>query len=167
MRVILAISVTLLLLAGCASTPPERAETPSPAVEPQTGEAAGDLVAVLEEQHRRWRGTPYRYGGRSPAGIDCSGFVQVTFSERLARSLPRTTRQQARRGEPVAAAALRAGDLVFFRTGGGKLHVGIYVEGGHFLHASTSRGVTLSRLDNPYWSRHYWQARRILTPART
>lgn len=154
--------LTLLLLAGCASTPERGQGAATPGPEPEAVQTGGDLVAVLEDQHARWRGTPYRYGGRSRSGVDCSGFVQLTYTERLERSLPRTTRQQVRRGEAVAMSELQPGDLVFFRTGGGKLHVGIYLERGRFLHASSSRGVTVSALGNPYWSRHYWQARRVL-----
>lgn len=163
MRSALPALLAALLLAGCASTPPDQGNGGSAVSDPApAGDPGEGLVAVLQDQHGRWQGTPYRYGGRSRSGVDCSGFVQLTYAERLEQPLPRTTRQQARRGEAVAAGELRPGDLVFFRTGGGKLHVGMYLEQARFLHASTSRGVTISELDNPYWSRHYWQARRVL-----
>jgi len=152
------LTLALLLLGGCASVPesgpPAALEAQGPAPV-EGGSAAGELVAVLEGQHERWRGTPYRYGGHSRSGVDCSGFVQVTYREHLGHDLPRTTHEQARHGDGIATSELRAGDLVFFRTGGGKRHVGIHLEGGRFLHASTSRGVTISTLGNPYWSRHF------------
>ncbi|MBB3140281.1 C40 family peptidase [Halomonas organivorans] len=117
---------------------------------------------ALLSEHQRWLGTPYRLGGTTRRGIDCSALVQRVFSEAFGLSLPRTTSQQVREGEAVSRDALRPGDLVFFRPPGYYRHVGIYVGQGRFLHASTSRGVKLSSLDNRYWRRHYWQARRPL-----
>lgn len=121
---------------------------------------------ALLAQHRRWVGTPYRLGGESEHGIDCSALVQSVFNETFRLALPRTTRGQVRTGVSVDRDELRPGDLVFFRPPGLYRHVGIYVGDGHFLHASTSRGVMLSDLDDRYWQRHYWQARRALAPAR-
>lgn len=121
---------------------------------------------ALLDQHRRWLGTPYRLGGTTERGIDCSALVQNVFSDTFRLDLPRSTGEQLHAGEPVAREALQVGDLVFFRPPGAYDHVGIYVGDGHFLHASTSQGVTLSRLDNAYWQRHYWQARRTLSPTR-
>jgi len=120
---------------------------------------------ALLAQHERWVGTPYRLGGTTQRGIDCSALVQTVFSDTFRLALPRTTGEQVREGAPVAREALRVGDLVFFRPPGPYDHVGIYVGDGYFLHASTSQGVMLSRLDNVYWQRHYWQARRTLSPS--
>ena len=94
-------------------------------------------------------------------GIDCSGFTLVTFGNRFGVSLPRTVEQQARLGVNVPRHALHAGDLVFFKTGFKTRHVGIYAGDRKFLHASTSQGVILSSLDNPYWRAKFWQARRL------
>ncbi|PIE24267.1 MAG: glycoside hydrolase [Neptuniibacter caesariensis] len=125
-------------------------------------QSSSPITQALLRQHQVWRGTPYRLGGNSKNGIDCSGFTQVTFTERFHTQLRRTTKDQVTQGKPVSKSMLQPGDLVFFKTGGKKVrHVGIYLEDGVFLHASTSRGVTLSRLDNPYWRQHYWTARRI------
>lgn len=149
---------TLFLLPGCASQPPE----PTAHTTPRATAAVHDneIVSVLHDQHSDWAGTPYRLGGNSRQGIDCSAFVRTTFQQHFGRTLPRTTRAQTAVGNPVEPARIEPGDLVFFRTGRNKRHVGIYVEGGRFLHASTSRGVTLSELDNPYWSSTFWMARR-------
>lgn len=120
--------------------------------------------AALLAQHERWAGTPYRLGGTGRGGIDCSALVQNVFNETFRLELPRTTAEQVQQGTPISRAELQVGDLIFFRPPGRYDHVGIYVGDGYFLHASTSRGVMLSELDNSYWQRYYWQARRTLEP---
>lgn len=122
------------------------------------------IQQALLAQHERWVGTPYRIGGTSFQGIDCSALVQNVFEETFRVSLPRTTGEQVHQGKPVSRAELVPGDLVFFRPPGQYDHVGIYLGGGRFMHASSSRGVMISRLENRYWQRHYWQARRTLEP---
>ncbi len=118
---------------------------------------------VLSDQLVKWRGTPYRYGGLSRSGIDCSGFVYRTYRERFGIQLPRTTRQQSDLGTRIRKKDLLPGDLVFFKTGWGEggLHVGIYDTQNQFIHASTSRGVMRSSLNNVYWRKVFWQARRL------
>lgn len=145
------------LSAGCATAP-----EPAPVQEPPRGGASVlPLTDALYAQHREWEGVPYRLGGMSKRGVDCSGFVHTTFRSQFGVELPRTTESQLGIGRSVDRDGLQSGDLVFFRTGNGKRHVGIYVENRTFLHASTSQGVTLSSLDNPYWASAYWQARRV------
>ena len=121
------------------------------------------VIARLNDQLSGWHGTPYRYGGMSRRGVDCSGFVSITFRDRFDLQLPRETRQQAKIGTEIDKDDLLPGDLVFFKTGSGEsgLHVGIYDTDNQFIHASTSRGVMRSSLDNVYWSKKFWQARRI------
>ena len=151
-------------LVGCASPysgPTQSRNTAQPVYTVLIPSEQAEVRQALETQYRRWRGVPYRLGGNSKAGIDCSGFTQTTFHEQFNQPLPRTTEAQARLGQQVSASELKAGDLVFFRTAVKVRHVGIYMGGGEFLHASTSRGVMISRLDNPYWQQHYWQARRL------
>lgn len=140
-----------LLLTGCASSP-----------DSSLGQSK-QVSQHLNYQLKQWKGTPYAYGGTSQKGIDCSGFVQRTFNEKFNISLPRMTSQQAQVGEKVSKNELKAGDLVFFKTGrgGNGLHVGIYDKENTFIHASTSQGVTRSFLSNQYWQKHYWQARRL------
>ncbi|WP_148254391.1 C40 family peptidase [Aidingimonas lacisalsi] len=121
---------------------------------------------ALLEEHRRWVGTPYRLGGESEYGIDCSALVQAVFDESFDTHLPRTTQSQALQGHQIRREQLEAGDLVFFRPPGVYRHVGIYVGEGRFLHASSSQGVILSDMDNIYWRRHFWQARRPMEPTR-
>ena len=124
----------------------------------------GLVRQALLAQHERWVGTPYRLGGTTERGIDCSALVQHVFLDTFRLELPRSTGEQVHEGTPIARDELQAGDLVFFRPPGAYDHVGIYVGDGYFLHASTSQGVKLSRLESDYWRRHYWQARRALEP---
>mgnify|MGYP001152023595 FL=1 len=143
-----------LLLAGCSHHAP-----------PPNGRLADSItvIAELNDQLNRWHGTPYRYGGMSRRGIDCSGFVYLTFRDRFNLQLPRSTRAQTDIGTRIDKEQLLPGDLVFFKTGRGEngLHVGIYDSDNQFIHASTSQGVIRSSLDNSYWQKTFWQARRI------
>ncbi|MBE2894172.1 C40 family peptidase [Spirabiliibacterium falconis] len=120
-------------------------------------------IAQLSEQQTQWKGTPYVLGGKSRRGVDCSGFVQVTFAQRFNIQLPRTTKAQAKQGVRVNKRDIQTGDLVFFKTGRGPngYHVGIYVKDDLFLHASTKGGVIYSSLNSPYWKKVYWQTRRL------
>jgi cell wall-associated NlpC family hydrolase len=103
-------------------------------------------------------------GGTDKGGVDCSGFVTTVYKNVFHTDLPRTTAAQLTTGTPVKRSALKAGDLVFFRPPGYPRHVGIYLDENRFLHASKSRGVTISRIDGYYWKRYFWTARRVLSP---
>ena len=116
----------------------------------------------LHSAHSIWRGTPYRLGGNDHSGIDCSAFTQTVFREYFDESLPRNTRQQIQEGSGIRRQHIRPGDLVFFRTDRGVLHVGIAMEDGDFLHASVSSGVMISNLSDSYWAGRYLGARRVL-----
>ncbi|WP_428610051.1 NlpC/P60 family protein [Sedimenticola sp.] len=163
MRRLILISL-LLLLSACGGVttrpPPAGALVGDARLRPVEDDKT--LLMRLYRQHQVWRGTPYRLGGQSRSGIDCSGFVQLTYRSQLGRSLPRTTSQQAGFGIPVNRAELMTGDLIFFKINGITQHVGIYLEQNRFLHASKSSGVMISALDSPYWQSAYWQSRRVL-----
>lgn len=107
--------------------------------------------------------TPYRYGGRTPAGFDCSGFVGYVFAESGGGSLPRRTEEIWRIGDRVARSELAVGDLVFFNTLGRRFsHVGIYIGDGVFVHAPARGGrVRAERLTDAYWEARYNGARRM------
>lgn len=110
----------------------------------------------------RWLGSPYRYGGSSKSGTDCSGFVRSVFQE-AGVLLPRTSREQANTGSAVATNLVQPGDLLFFNTtGGGVSHVGISLGEEEFVHASTSHGVIVSSLQESYYKNRFLFARRVL-----
>ncbi|MFC0228966.1 NlpC/P60 family protein [Serratia aquatilis] len=108
-----------------------------------------------------WEGVNYKLGGNSAKGIDCSAYMQRVFKDEFSFSLPRSTSEQIKLGSRVAKDELDTGDLLFFKTSSRQLHVGVYIGEGQFIHASTSVGVTISKLDNSYWKERYKQARRI------
>lgn len=119
---------------------------------------AGRIIASSMD----YIGVPYVFGGTSPYGFDCSGYVQYVFAN-AGISLPRTADVQYEVGTPISTTDLVSGDLVFFTTYTyGASHVGIYLGDGKFIHASSSRGVTVDSLGSSYWSSHYIGARRIL-----
>ncbi|WP_232226073.1 C40 family peptidase [Salinisphaera hydrothermalis] len=180
-RFIIIMAVTLVA-SGCASQGLQRGHTDlsraGGSVKQRDGRGTDDsdpgmlssatarLEAALHQVYERWAGTPYRYGGQSRNGVDCSSFVRQTVDTVESYELPRTTVEQAQVGMSIPRQDLEAGDLVFFKTGALSHHVGIYLGRGRFMHASSSQGVTISRLDNIYWRHHYWQARRILATSR-
>lgn len=119
------------------------------------------LKNKLYDQFKEWQGVRYQLGGLSKRGIDCSGFVYITYKSRLGVRLPRTTKLQSKLGKEISQRHLKTGDLVFFKTGKATRHVGIYLENNKFLHASLSQGVTISHLNNTYWKSNYWKSVRI------
>lgn len=125
--------------------------------------AQHEIVAKnsLLDVYKVWQGAPYRLGGTTLNGVDCSAFVQTAYSDALGVSLPRTTRDQVTLGYEIEYEEANVGDLVFFKTAPKTRHVGVYIGNKQFMHASTSKGVIISRLDNPYWASKYWHFRRI------
>jgi hypothetical protein len=121
---------------------------------------------IIEQKLRAevgiWKGTPHQMGGTTRQGIDCSGFVQRLYLDVFNKRLPRSTYLQVKSGQLVEKDLLRTGDLVFFKYPFKGRHVGIYLDQGEFAHASTSKGVTISSLQNKYWRQFYWTARRYL-----
>lgn len=104
-------------------------------------------------------GTPYVWGGQSPNGFDCSGFIQYVFSEQN-KTIPRTVNEIWNFSQPIDSPSI--GDLVFFETyKPGPSHMGIYLGNGEFIHAGSSRGVEISNLENTYWKANYLGAKRV------
>ncbi|MBR0261768.1 MAG: C40 family peptidase [Selenomonadaceae bacterium] len=123
---------------------------------------ASYLASSIISASMNYIGVPYVFGGTSPYGFDCSGYVQYVFAK-AGISIPRTADVQYDFGTPISTTDLVSGDLVFFSTYTyGASHVGIYLGDNNFIHASSSRGVTIDSLGSSYWSSHYIGARRIL-----
>ena len=122
-------------------------------------------VSGVEKQLRRnaekWQGVPYRYGGDSRRGIDCSALVAKIYAATFDVALPRTVQRQMTVGYSVDRQPLAAGDIVFFDAGGYGPHAGIYLGRGEFIHASSRKGVIVSNINTQYWRRHYVTARRL------
>lgn len=144
---LLALLGLLALLSGCASRP---VAPPGAALPP----AADGARLTVVEAARNMLGAPYRPGGTSPRGFDCSGLVSYSHGH-AGIPVPRTAREQFSAAKPVGRRDLLPGDLVFFNTEGRWVsHVGIYVGEGLFVHApSSGKQVSLESLDNPYWRR--------------
>ena len=123
---------------------------------------ADDREKRILDEYKQWRGTRHKMGGTGSRGIDCSGFVKEIYREVFNIDLPRTTKEQAKLGKPVSFKDLQPGDLVFFKPPSYARHVGIFLSQSEFVHASKTKGVTVSRIDAPYWRKNYWTARRIL-----
>ena len=142
----------LVVISGCAGKKAKRAR-----------------LEVLITAARSFTGTPYKWGGTTRAGMDCSGLLLNSFKA-IDYAIPRTSAAQSKTGKKVGKKNIQPGDLVFFATGNKKrkiTHVGLVTEvrgGDHvkFIHASTSLGVVESNLNSDYYQDRFRQARRIL-----
>lgn len=140
-----------ILLASCAGPRPHQ------------GGRYEHLRPKLVAAAMAMEGTPYRYGGNSPAGFDCSGLVQYSYAQ-FGFEVPRNSYMQFRAAKPIYRRDLRPGDLVFFRTTSATVsHVGIYIGNNQFVHApGTGKRVRVTSLDNSYYQKRYAGAGRYL-----
>jgi cell wall-associated NlpC family hydrolase len=144
-------------------TRPVAGVSPTASSTPIAGTAATSSGNAIVSAALRYLGAPYVWGGNTPNGWDCSGFVVYVYREVTGRTLPRTTQTQWTVGTPVDRGALQAGDLVFFQNtnGAGITHVGIALGDGRFVHASSPRvGTIISSLSESYYAANYVGARR-------
>lgn len=160
------LALALALLAACASAP-RRPAVSILANEPARA-PAGNAAAANDVLFRAMAlvGTPYRYGGNTPAGgFDCSGLVDYIYRTSTGLQLPRTSSEMADMDAQKVKrmTGLVSGDLIFFDIGGHISHVGVYVGKGQFVHAPNTGGtVRLDNLEQAYWSDHFAYGRRVL-----
>ena len=125
------------------------------------GKLAPRVQAIMEEA-KKYVGVPYRFGGMTPSGFDCSGFIHYVFNKK-GILLPRAADEQFGRGERVSVNRLEPGDLVFFSTyESGVSHSGLYLGDGYFISATSSCGVAVATMKNGYWHDRYVGAKRVL-----
>jgi lipoprotein Spr len=114
-----------------------------------------------------WVGVRYQYGGNTKKGIDCSAFTKAIYEKVFNTTLLRNSRDIFSMVDPLPREELREGDLVFFKIKSSRItHIGIYLGDNRFAHASSSRGVVISNLDEPYYMRHFFKGGRILESAK-
>jgi murein DD-endopeptidase len=155
----------LALLAGCSSAPEVR--SPPAAQSTRAWDGAGGTAGMrnrgeaLADFALRLRGTPYRYGGATLDGFDCSGLVFYAHRQ-LGLVVPRTSRDQADEAMSIKPRKLRRGDLVFFKIGSRKVnHVGIYIGDHRFVHApGAGKPVTINSLDDEFYADRFFSAGR-------
>jgi len=137
-----------IFVSGCASEPESRGASESAAT------ASNVAVSMV--------GKPYRYGGRTPKGFDCSGLVYYSFRH-AGMEVPRSTESLRTTSRKVSLSRIGRGDLLFFNQEGKySSHVGIYLGDGRFVHApSSGKRVRIDRLSDPYWKNHLVDARRL------
>ncbi|MGD1317999.1 C40 family peptidase [Chryseobacterium sp. 2R14A] len=174
---VLALSSAIIISCGSSKSVAESKKTSSKTVSKSEnlrkldsdfdGKVAGSVKSLLKDAER-YLGTPYKFGGNSSSGFDCSGFTVKVFQENNF-NLPRRSSDQADAGKSIDIKTVKPGDLLFFATSGGSRvsHVGIVhtIENDgevKFIHASTSKGVIISSLNEKYWNKAYLHAQRVL-----
>jgi cell wall-associated NlpC family hydrolase len=147
--------ILVAALGGCATEPAYPAHHPATQADNRRSQHPGARIAAAQV------GAPYRYGGASPRGFDCSGLVYYAYRKAGIR-VPRTTHAQLRHADRVSRGELRPGDLVFFKLDRQPVsHVGIYTGNGRFIHApSRGKRVSFTTLNDPYWRTHFVAAGR-------
>lgn len=174
---VLAIASTVIVSCGSSKNVSSSKKSPSKTITKSEnlrkldssfdGKVSGSIKSLLKDAET-YLGTPYKFGGNTSSGFDCSGFTVKVFQDNNF-SLPRRSSDQADAGKSIDIKTVKPGDLLFFATSGGSRvsHVGIVhtIENDgeiKFIHASTSKGVIISSLNEKYWNKAYLHAQRVL-----
>jgi cell wall-associated NlpC family hydrolase len=157
---VLSILLVTVQFTGCSTVPAQQAGSSKSTSHKQS--AAINRENAVIRIAEKLKGTPYRYGGVTPKGFDCSGLVHYAYSK-VGLSIPRTTRDQYRASQRLSLENAQPGDLLFFRIDSRKLsHVGLYAGDGRFIHASTTqKRVADASLEEPYWRKRLIGVGRI------
>jgi len=126
------------------------------------GTELSQTQSVILKEFNVWKGTPYRMGGNTMRGIDCSGFVKHIYNKLFSLDVPRSSREFMSTGQRIDKDELKPGDLIVFSPRSYPRHVGIYIGNNKFIHASRNRGVSMADLDQRYWKRAFRMARRLI-----
>lgn len=164
--------VMVLLLASCGSRKTEKVVLPADFKGPKElsrlygVRLTPDDNIFLYNAGAHWLGVPHRLGGLTKRGVDCSGFVSIMYREVYGKRLSRSAADMLKKDcVKVSRGKLKEGDLVFFKTGRGRRktpdHVGIYLKNGRFIHTSSSKGVMVSSLSEPYYTRTWLTGGRV------
>ncbi|AZV42821.1 C40 family peptidase [Peribacillus asahii] len=126
----------------------------------KTASVGGSSSTELVKEAKKYVNVPYVWGGSTPKGFDCSGFLQYVFKESSNTTLPRTVAEIYKEGTKVSTP--KVGDVVFFETyKPGASHAGIYIGNDQFIHSSSSKGVSITSMNNSYWKERYLGAKRM------
>jgi probable lipoprotein NlpC len=164
----------LIVLSSCHAKRAVLRGEPGEVVKPQANiaEKYSDLLGVDKSdiQNGRlyafvdiWMGTPYKFGGEDRDGVDCSGLAQLLEQQVFGVNIPRSTGQQINVIKRKYEEELAEGDLVFFDYDGKKFsHVGVYLQNGYYVHASSTKGVTITKLHDPYTYKYFSRCGSII-----
>ena len=172
MKLLLLVFTALLLLSGCSSKkvskPAYKAKKTTKNSYKKNKQSGSWINVALSKEYSKWDGTPYKYGGTTTLGMDCSGLLMRSF-ESIDMYIPRTSKEQSKLGRKVTMGELKKGDLVFFKTvkkKGRVTHAGLVTDARKkdqiiFIHASSSKGVIEANLMSDYYRKAFTKARRL------
>ncbi len=163
----------LAMITGCSVFRKTPVKSPSTTTNSTTTNSTANFP-ITKQQHEKlynacqqWLGVPYKFGGTTKGGVDCSALVNALYKQAYGMQLPRTTAEMSAKYPPVKLNDLRMGDLVYFNFESKKAsHVGLYLNNKQFIHASTKKGVIVGSLTDAYNSKYYIGAGRVLPTAK-
>jgi len=165
MKQILLLLITIACFSNCRSSKKTRTTTSTKIITKKVNSTS--KADKIINYAKKYMGVRYKYGGTTKSGMDCSGLVQISFKAHDIM-LPRSSRDMAQKGHKISLKKVKKGDLLFFRTNKKRTisHVGLIVairnNDIEFIHATTRRGVIISKLNETYWLNAFSEARRVL-----